>query len=191
MFHAHRGRLGRAREILAVAERAEPNHRRIVALRQDLAVYATPEGTSSGVRPRPSASQLHAKLAMDFSRAGRTTEAHEHFRAARRLAPTSGILAFNWAVWCAVTGEPVQGLHLYFHAIGATATDPPALPAQVRLLMLIADSFHERNDPVLATRAAGAAVRLAQTTSDPNLAGPPKAQLERYRQAMSRAAARP
>ena len=191
MFHAHRGRLVRAREILAAADRAAPEHPRVRALRQELVAYAQPEENSSGSRPRPSASQLHTKLALDFSRAGRVAEAHEHFRLARRLAPTSGTLAFNWAVLCAMTGEPSRSLALYFSALGGAATDRPSVPARVRLLMLIADSFHATNQAPPALRAARAAVRLAQVSADPDLVGRARAQLERVGPGRMRADAVP
>jgi hypothetical protein len=108
-------------------------------------------------------------------------EAQEHFAAARRLAPDSATLAYNWAVWCAVTGEPVRSLNLYHHAIGATAPDRPAPTARVKLLLLISDAFAARGEPTPALRAAEAALRLARVDPESGLADSIEVQVERIR----------
>lgn len=181
LFHAHRGEIERAREISAHAERFAPRHAQMVALRRELPVFEKTERDQDVDRSRPTAAKLHAKLALDFSRAGRAREAHEHFAAARRLAPESGPLAFNWAVLCATTGDPWRALHLYHGATAENAIDRPAVPARVRLLSLIAEAFFANDQPVLAMRAAEAAVRVAQADGDAGLLAAPKAQLERFR----------
>jgi Tfp pilus assembly protein PilF len=126
---------------------------------------------------------FHGRLAVDFSRAGRTAEAREHFQAARRLAPESGALAFNWATFSAATGQPELSLHLYLCATRTPAADRPALPDQVRLLTLIADSFFATHQTAAAIRSAEAALRLARTSPEPGLTRRPEEQLARYRAA--------
>jgi hypothetical protein len=129
---------------------------------------------------------FHGKLAVDFARAGRTFEAREHFRAARRLAPESGALAMNWATFSAATGEPELSLHLFLSATRATTAERPALPDQIRLLTLIADSFFAARDPSAAIRTAEAALRLAQGSPERGLAARPAEQLGRFRAAGTR-----
>ncbi len=180
-YHANAGRREEARDVLRKAERFAPDDPRVLMMAREL----TSRGGSATGRGEditlPPAAKLHAKLAQDFSRTGRVMEAQEHFAAARRLAPDSATLAYNWAVWCAVTGEPVRSLNLYHHAIGATAPDRPAPTARVKLLLLISDAFAARGEPTPALRAAEAALRLARVVPESGLADSIEAQVERIR----------
>jgi tetratricopeptide (TPR) repeat protein len=186
MFHAHQGRLDRAQEILVRAEQFAPSHRLVVRLRRDLSVYESPATIPPDVPGRASAAMFHGQLAVDFSRAGRTAEAREHFLAARRLAPESGTLAFNWATFCAVSGQPELGLHIYLKAANTKTADHPSVPDQVRLLTLIADSFLALKQTTSAIHTAEAALRLAHTSPDAALAERTGEQLMRYRAAAGR-----
>ena len=162
MFHANRGEFTCAQEILAQAERSAAGHPRVLALRQELeTASARAAGERAARSAGPEAAKLHAKLAMEFARAGRVREARDHFCAARQLAPQSATLAFNWAVFCALNGEPLRALQLYYRSINGASPDDVALAARAQLMSLVADSLATVGNPRLALHAIDTAIALA------------------------------
>ncbi len=165
MFHANRGEFARAHEILAQAERSATGHPRVAALRQELAAANVRATAELGARSAgPEAAKLHAKQAMEFARAGRVREASDHFGAARELAPQSATLAFNWAVFCALNGEPLRALQLYYRSIAGAPPDAVEAAARARLLSLVADSLAAAGNPRLALHAIDTAITLANSS---------------------------
>lgn len=162
-FHLHRSDLDAARSIVGAAESAVGGHPHVVAVRAEFAtVTADP-------KRRPLASILHEKLAIDFSRRGRMREAREHFAAARRLAPNISSIAFNWAVFAALAGDPAQALRLHLWITAPAVTDRPDMTAQLRLLVLVADAFSHGREARAAAAVARAALALAEASGDPEL----------------------
>ncbi len=190
MFHANRGQLDRADEILAQAMRTVPNHARLPALTTELRAIRERLSGENGRAARPAVAELHEKFALDFSRAGRAREAHEHFRVASDLAPHSASLAFNWGVWCALSGEPRQALHLYYRATTGAAASEVGGAARVRLLALIAESFFASGEPATAAHAIEAALLISDPVEIPERTAALRTQLESYRSALVPKAAR-
>lgn len=174
LFHLHRGQRDAADRVLSAAESAVAGHPHIVAVRAEVAAVAADPGR------RPLASSLHEKIAIDFSRHGRVREAHEHFAAARRLAPNKSSIAFNWAVFSALTGDPGRALRLHLWISAPTAAERPVVPAQLRLLGLVADAYSHRREPRLAATVARAALALAESSRDPQLLHSTRERLGHY-----------
>jgi len=174
LFHLHRGELDAAHRIIGAAEGAVGDHPYVVAVRAEVATVA------SDPERRPLASSLHEKLAIDFSRRGRVREAHEHFAAARRLAPNVSSVAFNWAVFSALAGDPGQALRLHLWISAPAATERPDVPAQLRLLGLVAEAFSHRREPRLAATVARAALTLAESSRDTQLLHATRERLVRH-----------
>ncbi len=144
--HARRGDHARAAAILAECERLCGPGPWLDDLRRILAA------------PAASAAALHTRLALDFSRGGRRTEAREHLRAALHLDASFAPAAYNYAVLRALDGEPLEALHWYFNGVARTPSElPPA--ARRRGLSLIAESFAANDRPKLASHALGLALR--------------------------------
>lgn len=168
MYHAQRERPIEARRILTDAQRIAPAHRVVERLRQDLSLYENAGDEPAGPDAPAYAWKLHEQLALKFARAGRAFEAHEHFRAARELAPGNGTLLYNWAVLCVATGKPAVGLRLLQEA-GEAPTLRPSATDRARLMQRISDSFAAAGLAAEAAQAAQAAARLAEANHDPDL----------------------
>lgn len=161
-FHVNRGEYQAAADVIGEARRVAPKHPWIANLETDLSLPAV-SAAASMPAVRPPASLYHEKLALGFARSGRLVEAGEHFAAAWRLFPQAGSLAFNWAVFCATSGEPARAWHLYTVATADAMNDRPAVAARLRLLQLIAEAFDRAGNPRLAAAASQLSVRLAQS----------------------------
>ncbi|MEO6246854.1 MAG: hypothetical protein ABIQ12_15620 [Opitutaceae bacterium] len=190
LFHANRGQIDRADEILAHAMRTAPKNARLLALVAELRVIRERQSGTNGRAAPPPAAALHEKFALDFSRAGRPREAHDHFRAASELAPHSASLAFNWGVWSALSGEPLQALHLYHRATNGAGASEVGGAARVRLLGLIAESFFEAGEHVMAAHAIEEALRVSEPGETPERTAALRTQLQRYRMTRAPKAAR-
>jgi tetratricopeptide (TPR) repeat protein len=166
-YYAQRGDRARADELIAEGQRVCGPGPWVKDWREDVAEAG-------------SAAALHARLGLDFSRAGRAREAGEQFRAALRLDPGLAAAAVNYAVTRALAGEPAEALHWYYHAV-ANGRDgvPPA--TRWRVLGLIADSYWAAGQRTLALRAAELAVTEAGSAVE---AEPARQQVERFRAAV-------
>jgi type IV pilus assembly protein PilF len=63
----------------------------------------------------------HTVLALVAERQGRTEEAGEHYAAAAKLAPTSGIALNNYGVWLCGAGRAAESLPLFDRALADPA----------------------------------------------------------------------
>jgi tetratricopeptide (TPR) repeat protein len=172
LYHAQRGDADEAKNILLRATEAGVGPARVFAMLDEVAEHA-----QSGA---VAVSKLHEKLAREASVAGRLPEAHEHFKLALGLAPASTATStrLNYAVFCALAGDPDLALHLYLRA---TATPDTALPAQrAQVLRVIAQAFHLARQSRLAWLTMERAVREAPADQVEPAA---REELERYRRA--------
>ncbi len=161
---AHRGDLARAGEIAAKAG---------IPLQQ---VVEPPPG---GV---PMLAALHLRLARDFRRDGRRTEAREHFRAALDLVPDWNEAAYNWALLQVGDGDAIEALRWYRRAAAPGRGNPVPLTARQRLLALIAEAFFETNRAVPAIRTIEWALREGgDAGTEPAVEQQLQTQLARYR----------
>ncbi len=124
-------------------------------------------------------SALHTRMAMDFSRAGRSVEAREHFRRALLLDSGLGAAGINYAVFQAFAGEPLDALHWYYQAVAGSRDGVPSA-TRFRVLGLIAEKFFDAGQSVLACRAAETALHDAPSASE---AEKLQRRLEDYRRA--------
>jgi hypothetical protein len=161
--HAHRGNIGRAQGL--AAEAGLPWQEIVEPAREGVPVLAA----------------LHLRLALDFRRAARTVEAHEHFRLALEIAPAWCEAAFDWAMLHASEGAALEALRWYRRASAPGVGPSVPVAARQRLLLLIARGFAATDRTRLAARTIELALRESAnaglaTGLEPQL----RAQLERY-----------
>lgn len=163
-FHGNRGRVDRA-----------------TALAAELGV--DPAGLlEPAPRGVPPTAALHLKLALAFARAGRPTEAHEHFAIALKLVPDWGEAAYNWGLLHASEGAALEALRQYRRAAAPGRGKPVERPARLRLLALIADAFYATGRTAQARETIELALAEAGAPGvEPGLAAQLQAQLARYR----------
>lgn len=145
LFHAHRGEKALALQALAECERACGPGRWLEGMRHDIDTAA-------------SSAALHTHLAIDFSRAGRSREAREHFQAALHLEPALASAGISYAVLCAIEDEPFDALHWYLQAVALSPQDVPSASRR-RVLPVLADAFARTGHPALAVRTIELALR--------------------------------
>lgn len=167
--HLHRGEVARAAEV--AAQTGVP-----------LAQLYQPEPEKV-----PMLAALHMKLALDFRRAGRRTEAHEHFREALQLAPDWCEAAYNWGLLHASEGAPREGLRWYRRAVAPGRGNPVPAAARQRLLSVLAEGFFAEGRALLAVRTIELAWREGgDPDADPGLARQLQAQAARFSAAPKR-----
>lgn len=158
MAHLGTGDVAGAEEVVRRAQReTDP----LIAPR---AAAALAEYAATGRQqppPVPLAAALHAKLAAEFSRMGRTREAENHFRAALEVKPDFAAAALNYAVFLAATGRPAEAWSLYARRVAAASDAAVPTGVRTRFLSLLAAAFAAQNREQLALASIDLAVQSA------------------------------
>jgi hypothetical protein len=161
--HLHRGELAQAAELAA---------------RIGIPLPSLAEPVAGGL---PLLATLHLRLALDFRRAGRRIEAHEHFRETLQLAPDWSEAAYHWAWLHASDRAPLEGLRWYRQAVRPGRGNPVPLGARQQLLSVIAEGFFSTQRALLATRTIELALREGGGAgADPDLEKQLRTQLARF-----------
>jgi len=118
------------------------------------------------------------KIALDAARAGRTTEADEHFRRSLMIAPDYHDAQYDYAMFLALHGRPREALHIYF--ILESGKGGGAFEGECRLLSVIARGFWDGGEQVDARSAVSRALARAGRESDPALQASVRGQARDY-----------
>jgi type IV pilus assembly protein PilF len=94
-----------------------------------------------------SQADAHTVLALVAERQGRAQEAGEHYAAAVKLAPASGIALNNYGVWLCGAGRAAESLPLFDRALA-----DPAYPTRARALANAGSCAQRAGQPARAER---------------------------------------